>query len=170
MYERPDVRLHELTHAFTNIYYIPTWFSEGIAVLMQTEYAGGGSHPKFESLHTDLRVDLDGVNQLENWGGHIGDILSDPLTQWRYRYAYTLVSELQERYGTDFYIRVFELMEADGLHHKLTGRMKTSFVVYYFSQTAGEDLVPFFKKLHFKVRKLSKEDILEQIPKIESRG
>ena len=41
--------------------------------------------------------------------------------------------------------------------------MKTSFLVYYFSEAAGEDLVPFFRKLHFKVRKLTKEDILNQI-------
>ena len=41
MYEKHGVRAHELTHAFTNIYYIPVWFSEGIAVLIQTEYAKG---------------------------------------------------------------------------------------------------------------------------------
>ena len=160
MYEKHGVRAHELTHAFTNIYYIPVWFSEGIAVLIQTEYAKGGSHPKFDSLQGDLRLDLDGVNQLESWGGHTDN---NPLTQWRYRYAYTLVAELRERYGHDFYIRVFELMEADGLHQKLMGSMKTSFLVYYFNKAAGEDLVPFFRKLHFKVRKLTKEDILKQI-------
>ena len=160
MYEKHGVRVHELTHAFTNIYFLPVWFSEGIAVLIQTEYAKGGLHPKFDSLEGDLRVDLDGVNQLESWGGHTDN---NPLTHWRYRYAYTLVAELWQRYGTDFYIRVFKLMEADGLHQKLVGTMKTSFLVYYFSEAAGEDLVPFFRKLHFKVRKLTKEDILNQI-------
>ena len=54
-------------------------------------------------------------------------------------------------------------MEADGLHQRLVGTMKTSFLVYYFSEAAGEDLVPFFRKLQFKVRKLTKEDILNQI-------
>ena len=160
MYEKHGVRVHELTHAFTNIYFLPVWFSEGIAVLIQTEYAKGGTHPKFDSLEGDLRVDLDGVNQLESWGGHTEN---NPLTHWRYRYAYTLVAELWERYGTDFYIRVFRLMERDGLHQKLAGTMKTSFLVYYFNEAAGEDLVPFFRKLHFKVRKLTKEDILNQI-------
>ena len=160
MYEKHGVRVHELTHAFTNIYFLPVWFSEGIAVLIQTEYAKGGLHPKFDSLQADLEIDLDGVNQLESWGGHTDN---DPLTQWRYRYAYTLVAELWEKYGADFYIRVFRLMERDGLHQKLAGNMKTSFLVYYFSEAAGEDLVPFFQKLHFKVRKLTKEDILKQI-------
>lgn len=160
MYEKHGVRVHELTHAFTNIYFLPVWFSEGIAVLIQTEYAKGGLHPKLDSLEGDIRVDLDGVNQLESWGGHTEN---NPLTHWRYRYAYTLVAELWERYGTDFYIRVFRLLERDGLHQRLVGTMKTSFLVYYFSEAAGEDLVPFFRKLHFKVRKLTKEDILNQI-------
>ena len=160
MYEKHGVRVHELTHAFTNIYFLPVWFSEGIAVLIQTEYAKGGTHPKFDSLEGDLRVDLDGVNQLESWTGHTEN---NPLTHWRYRYAYTLVAELWKRYGKDFYIRVFRLMERDGLHQKLEGTMRTSFLVHYFSEAAGEDLVPFFRKLHFKVRKLTKEDILNQI-------
>ena len=70
MYEKHGVRAHELTHAFTNIYYIPVWFSEGIAVLIQTEYAKGGLHAKLDSLKADVRVDLNGVNELENWRGH----------------------------------------------------------------------------------------------------
>lgn len=160
MYEKQGVRVHELTHAFTNIYYIPVWFSEGIAVLM-SEYAQGGSHRKFDSLKADVRIDLNGENELENWTGHTEN---SPLTQWRYRYAYTLVAELWERYGNDFYIKVFELMEADGLHQQLESLMPTSILVYYFSQVAGEDLVPFFRELHFiKVRRLKKADIVKYI-------
>ena len=33
-------------------------------------------------------------------------------------------------------------MERDGLHQKLAGTMRTSFLVYYFNEAAGEDLVP----------------------------
>lgn len=160
MYEKHGVRAHELTHAFTNIYYIPVWFSEGIAVLIQTEYAKGGLHAKLDSLKVDARVDINGVNELENWGGHTEN---SPLTQWRYRYAYTLVAELWERYGADFYIKVFELMEADGLHQQLEDLMPTSILVYYFSQAAGEDLVPFFRNLYFKVQHLTKADIIKYI-------
>jgi hypothetical protein len=167
MYEKHGVRAHELTHAFTNIYFLPVWFSEGIAVLIQTEYAKGGTHPKFDSLKgIFLRVDLDGVNQLENWGGHLD---GGPLTQWRYRYAYTLVAELRKRYGNDFYIKVFQLMEADALHQRLEGKTRTSFLAYYLSKAAGEDLVPFFEALQFKVRKLTKEDILKQIEEMNSQ-
>ena len=102
MYEKHGVRVHELTHAFTNIYFLPTWFSEGIAVLMQTEYVKGGSHPKFDSLERSLKLDLNGINELENWGGHIE---STPLTHWRYSYAYTVVSELRQQYGKNFLSR-----------------------------------------------------------------
>lgn len=167
MYEKHGVRVHELTHAFTNIYFLPTWFSEGIAVLMQTEYAKGGLHPKFDNLKRSLELDLDGFNELENWGGHAE---SGPLTQWRYSYAYTVVSELRKKYGNDLYIKVFALMEADQLHQKLGDDMPTSFLVYYISKAAGEDLVPFFKELKFKVRKLEKSNILEYIQQLRTKN
>lgn len=160
MYENQGVRAHELTHAFTNIYYLPVWFSEGIAVLIQTEYAKGGIHPKLDSLQVDARVDINGINELENWGGHAEN---SPLTHWRYSYAYTLVAELWKRYGTDFYIKVFKLMEADGLHQYLEDLMPTSILVYYFSEAAGEDLVPFFRSLYFRVQPLTKADIIKYI-------
>ena len=167
MYEKHGVRVHELTHAFTNIYYIPVWFSEGIAVLIQSEYAQGGLHRKFDSLKANVRIDINGENELENWAGHTEN---SPLTQWRYRYAYTLVAELWERHGNDFYIRVFELMEADGLHQQLENLMPTSILVYYFSKAAGEDLVPFFRKLHFiKVRRLTKEDIVKYVETLNAQ-
>ncbi len=162
MYDSPGTRVHELTHAFTNIYYLPTWFSEGIAVLMQSEYTRGGAHPKFDNLERNLKLDLDGINLLESWGGHV-NLQATPLSSWRYSYAYTVVSELRKRFGNDFYIKVFELMEEDQLHIKLEGDMPTSMVVYYLSKAAGEDLVPFFKKLQFKVSKLNKTDILQFI-------
>ncbi len=160
MYEKPGVRVHELTHAFTNIYFLPTWFNEGIAVLMQTEWAKGGLHPKFDSLQRNLKRNMAGENDLEDWASHGGD---PKLTDWRYRYAYTIVSELRKRYGADFYIKVFRLMEADQLHNKLPSKMPTIFLVYYLSQAAGVDLVPFFTELAFNVHKLTKEEILQNI-------
>ncbi len=165
MFRSHGTRVHELTHAFTNIYYFPVWFSEGIAVLMQTEYANDNSHPKFDGIDRNLRVGPNGINLLEGWRGHGDHQAGANITQWRYRYAYTVVSELRKLYGKDFYMRVFKLMDEDQLYKKLVGRMSTSFVVYYFSQAAGEDLVPFFKKLQFDVRKLEKDDILQQIEK-----
>lgn len=167
MYQSIGTRIHELTHAFTNIYYLPVWFSEGIAVLMQREYGRDRQFVKFDSLERNLKLDNKGMNQLENWGGHAD--IGGALTMWRYNYAYSVVSELRKRYGHDFYIKVFDLMQKDRLHEKLSGSVSTSFVVYYFSQVAGEDLVPFFKKLQFDVQKLEKSDILKQIEQTKKK-
>ncbi len=158
MYEKPTTRVHELTHAFTSIYHLPTWFDEGLAVLMETEWAKAGLHPKFDNLQTYLRRNPNGTNALEGWDSHGGN---RELVRWRYRYAYTVVSELRKSYGPDFYIKVFRLMDADQLHTKLATQMSTSFLVYYFSQIAGTDLTPFFKELGFEVEKLTKVQILQ---------
>lgn len=159
MFQDMGTRAHELTHAFTSAYFLPTWFDEGIAVMIQTEFAKSRSHPKFDSLEQNLERNMDGVNSLEDWeaGGN------PRLTQWRYSYAYTIIAELQKRCGADFYIKVFELMEADQLHNKLPSRMSTSFLIYYLNQASETDLIPFFESLHFKVRRLTKEDILQNI-------
>lgn len=170
MYEQQDVRAHELTHAFTNIYFLPTWFSEGIAGLIQAEYAKGNSHTKLD-LRGNLKLNLNGVNALEDWTGHTGTspLTGNPLTRWRYNYSYSIVSKLREDYGDDFYIRVFQLMEADRLHQKLPDKMETSFLVYYFSKAAGADLVPFFKELQFPVQRLEKSDILQAIEELNNQ-
>lgn len=156
MYEKPTTRVHELTHAFTSIYHLPTWFDEGLAVLMETEWAKAGLHPKFDNLQRYLKRNPEGINDLEDWDSHGGN---SALVQWRYRYAYTVVSELRKRYGPDFYIKIFRLMDADQLHNKLATKMSTSFLVYYFSEVAETDLTPFFKELAFKVEKLTKAQI-----------
>ena len=53
-----------------------------------------------------------------------------------------------------------------GLHQQLESLMPTSVLVYYFNQAAGEDLVPFFRQLHFNVRPLTKADIIKQIEEL----
>ena len=159
LYQDAGVRAHELTHAFTAPYFLPVWFDEGIAVSIQSEFGKSEHHPKFDSLQGNIRRNLDGVNSLEDWetGG------TPELTQWRYRYAYTVIDALERLYGKDFYIKTFQLMNADQLHNKLPNRMSNSFLLYYLSKAAGTDLVPFFKDLDFTVRKLSKAEILQHI-------
>ncbi|MYE88924.1 hypothetical protein F4X33_08025 [Candidatus Poribacteria bacterium] len=159
MFNQRDVRAHELTHAFTNIYLLPTWFAEGIAVLVQVEYARGKSHRRL-GLYEELKTDLDGRNAVQYWKGHLS---ADQLTQWRYSYSYSIVAELKNRFGEDFYPTLFRLIEADQLHQRLHGEMTTSFLVYYLSQAAGQDLIPFFRELKFQVQQLTKSEILSTI-------
>lgn len=159
MFTQRDVRAHELTHAFTNIYLLPTWFAEGIAVLVQVEYARGKSFRRFD-LHEDLETDLDGRNAVQFWKGHLS---TDQLTEWRYSYSYSIVAELKKRFGEDFYPTLFRLIEEDQLHQRLPGEMATSFLVYYLSEAAGQDLFPFFEELKFDVRRISKSEIMSAI-------
>ena len=107
-----------------------------------------------------MKTDLDGRNAVQYWKGHLS---ADQLTQWRYSYSYSIVAELKKRFGEDFYPTVFQLIEADQLHQRLPGEMATSFLVYYLSQAAGEDLVPFFKELKFDARRITKSEITSAI-------
>jgi len=157
--ERP-VRAHELAHAFTNIYLLPAWFSEGIAVWVEVEYAKGKDHRSVDL--NEIKLTLDGLNAAQEWSGDL-DAGADALTQWRYNYCYTIVAEIKDRFGEDFYPKFFKLMEEDKLYQRLPGNMPTSFLVYYLSQAAGEDLVPFFQSLKFKIQKLSRDEILKAI-------
>ena len=153
MFDQRDVRAHELTHAFTADYYFPTWFTEGIAVFVQIQYAKGGGFKSMD-LQEDMKLDMDDVNALQTWEGH-----ASIDAQWGYGYSFSIVKDLYKRFGEDFYPEIFRLIEADKLHLKLPGQMKTSMLVYYMSQAAGEDLVPYFKELKFNVRRLTKADI-----------
>lgn len=160
MFAQLPVRAHELTHAFTQIYLLPAWFAEGIAVWVEVEYAKGRDHRKVEI--NKMKLTLDGLNAAQEWGGDL-DAGADALTEWRYNYCYTIVAELKERFGEDFYPKFFNLMEADKLYQRLPGQMTTSFLVYYLSQAAGEDLVPYFESLKFKIKRLSKDEILDAV-------
>ena len=160
MYNQKDVRAHELTHAFTNIYLLPTWFAEGIAVFVQVEYAKGKSHGKVD-LHDDLKFDADGTNAAQTWRGHTDAI--GATSRWGYDYSYSIVSELHRRFGEDFYPELFRLIEEDKLHQRLPGAMSTSMLIYYMGQAAGQDLVPFFQDLKFQTRRLTRNEIIKVI-------
>ena len=152
-----SVQAHELTHAFTQVYALPAWLSEGMAVLVEAEYAGGAHWAKAKRSLEPLGLNENDVNIIQNWRGH-GSALPDRSIE-TYAYAYSIVSELRKRYGDDFFKKFFALLAKDGIHYK-AGVLSSSVIVYYMSQAAGEDLLPFFQQLKFDVRKLKREDIL----------
>ena len=153
MFDKRDVRAHELTHAFTTVYYFPVWFTEGIAVFVQNEYAKGAGHLRID-LHDKMKLDMDSVNAIQTWEGH-----GSADVYWGYSYSYSIAKELYERFGEDFYPELFRIIIQDQLHQKLPRQMKSSMLIYYLSQAAGEDLVPFFQELKFNVRRLTREEI-----------
>ena len=150
MFDRRDVRAHELTHAFTTVYYFPIWFTEGIAVFVQNEYAKGAGHLRID-LQEGMKLDMDNVNAIQTWKGHGSDD-----AQWGYSYSYSIAKALYDRFGEDFYPELFRVINQDKLRQKLPRQMDSSFLIYYLSQAAGEDLVPFFQELKFNVRRLTK--------------
>ena len=157
MFDQRDVRAHELTHAFTTMYYLPTWFTEGIAVFVQIEYAKSADFAVLD-LQDNLKLDMDNVNALQTWRGHTAVD-----AQWGYAYSYSVAKELYDRFGEDFYPELFRLIAEDRLHQKLPGQMRTSMLIYYMSQAAGEDLIPFFKELKFNVHPLKRNEIVSII-------
>ena len=150
MFDRRDVRAHELTHAFTTVYYFPIWFTEGIAVFVQNEYAKGAGHLRID-LQEEMKLDMDNVNAIQTWKGHGSDD-----AQWGYSYSYSIAKALYDRFGEDFYPELFRVIKQDKLHQKLPRQMDSSLLIYYLSQAAGEDLVPFFQELKFNVRRLTR--------------
>ncbi len=160
MVQQKGTQAHELTHAFTEIYNIPSWFAEGMSVLVEVEYVKRGYFGEID-IESNIKVNPDGANLVQDWESGTLDILA--LTKWRYDYSYSLVSALKSRFGEDFYAKVFRLIEKEKIYEKTPNRMSTSVLVYYLSKVAGEDLTPFFEKLKFNVRSLTKSEILSII-------
>jgi len=156
-FKERSVQAHELTHAFTSAYALPAWLDEGIAVFVESEYAGGAGWAKMNRNLTPIEYDKDGFNVIQNWRGH-GSALPGRSIE-TYAYAYSIVYELRKRYGDDLFKKFFALVEKDGIHHR-AGTLSSSVIAYYMSQAVGRDVVPFFKEINFNVRKLTKEDIV----------
>ena len=117
---------------------------------MQNEYAKGAGHLRID-LQEEMKLDMDNVNAIQTWEGHGSDD-----AQWGYSYSYSIAKELYDRFGEDFYPELFRVIKQDKPHQKLPRQMKSSMLIYYLSQAAGEDLVPFFQELKFNVRRLTR--------------
>ncbi len=156
-FESKATRAHELTHAFTSVYSLPAWMDEGIAVLVEEEYGGGRGWAQQKTDLKPIKVDEDGRNILQTWRGDNSELPFRSVEL--YAYSYRILKELQLRYGMDLLKRFFSILEQDGVYRRVQ-TLGTSVVVYYLSQAAQRDLVPFFEGLSFKVRKLSRDDIL----------
>lgn len=151
-YER-GARAHEISHCFTMPLGLPAWLEEGIATMVQLEYEPSGRYStwrKQRSLNAERFVDDKGINSIQYWRGHSGGIqakggriLSE---EEAYIFCYALMLELKEKNGEDFFKKFFALLLQNRAY-----RADTNSVVYFMSQAAGKDLVPFFKNLKFDV-------------------
>ena len=96
MFDQRDVRAHELTHAFTTVYYFLVWFVEGIAVFVQNEYAKGSGHSRMD-LQDKMKLDMDNVNAMQTWEGH-----GSADVEWGYSYSYSIAKETVRPFGRGF--------------------------------------------------------------------
>ncbi|MDA1193460.1 MAG: hypothetical protein O3A46_17425 [Candidatus Poribacteria bacterium] len=137
---------HELTHALQyNCIGIraPAWFAEGLAMMVQTEFAGYGvTTPRA----TVLGPDDEGFNLIQQWRAHGTEQQPWPpdLERDGYRHGYHIVLTLRNRYGDPFYHRLFKLLspKTDG---DWGDEMNDSRFVAVMSAAAGESLVPYFR-------------------------
>lgn len=97
MFERKEVRAHEMTHAFLSRFMFPTWVDEGFAVLVENSYTDTPNHPHFtvDEMLENIRRDANGVNAIQHWTEGQG-IYADPdLTEWCYRYSYSIIGFIE---------------------------------------------------------------------------
>ena len=156
-FESKATRAHELTHAFTAGYALPAWMAEGFAVLVEEDYGGGRGWAQQKTDLEPVGYDAEGRNSLQTWRGDNSKLPFRSADL--YAYSYRILKELQQQYGMDLFSRFFSHLEKDGVARKVQ-TLGNSVVVYYLGQAAGEDLVPFFESLSFKIRRLTREEIL----------
>lgn len=146
---RPSIRAHEMTHAFTSIYGLPAWLSEGIAVLVEAELTGGAMWARSGRNLKTLGFDANGYNVIQTWR-RSGSPLEFRSAE-TYTYSYSIVAELRDRYGDPFFARFFQLLKAKVEGGDIRVREDAE-IIALMSQAAGEDLTPFFTRtLEFKL-------------------
>jgi hypothetical protein len=143
---------HELSHALLSPYLLPAWLDEGIATLVQYDYALGRPLTEDGTLLTPLGLDKDGYNTLERWRGDASALpFRSPET---YAHAYAIVKEIQRRYGNDIFIRLFQDFAKTKPH--LQGKqLDTSDILAGLNRVTGQDVRPFFDEIRFRTGRSS---------------
>ncbi|GIX06525.1 MAG: hypothetical protein KatS3mg115_0928 [Candidatus Poribacteria bacterium] len=141
---------HELAHALLGVYALPAWLNEGIATLVEVDYAKGRPLRGTGRFPEPLGFDPEGYNIIETWRGD-----GNPLpfrSGETYSYAYAIVKELQRRYGEDVFVRFFAELKRTKPH--LQGTLLTSEqIVDVLERLVGPEVREFFAKtLRFRVR------------------
>jgi len=158
----PSVRAHEMTHAFTSVYGLPAWLSEGVAVLVEAELTGGAAWARAGRNLKPLGFDQNGYNVIQTWrreGSSLPFRAEDT-----YTYSYSIVAELRDRYGDPFFQRFFRLLRAEAEAGKVRLHADAE-IVALMSQAAGVDLTDFFTRtLRFKLEPLPEKEAASPRP------
>lgn len=158
----PSVRAHEMAHAFTSIYGLPAWLSEGIAVLVEAELTGGAMWARSRKNLKTLGFDANGYNLIQTWR-RPGSPLELRSVE-TYTYSYSIVAELRDRYGDPFFARLFQLLKAKIEAGDIRARDDAE-IVALMSQAAGENLTNFFTHtLEFKLEPFPQTQVTSPTP------
>ncbi len=135
-------RAHEMTHAFTMLYGVPSWLDEGLAVLVEGELAGRAEWAKQRRSLNPIAPHVGPYNAIQLWREEGSDLpFGDVET---YSYSYSIVAELRDRYGDVFFQRLFGTLHAQVMAEKRLRERSDGEIVDVMSQSAGEDLRGFF--------------------------
>jgi hypothetical protein len=146
-FESQATLAHELTHALLSKYGLPAWMDEGIATLVEHDYANGAP---WVGEHTTLKpvgLDANGYNMLQTWRGD-----SNPLpfrSVETYGSAYAVVKEIQRRYGDDVFVRLFRSLDSSKTHLR-SNRLTTSELIGALNRVTGQQTERFFEELRFR--------------------
>lgn len=107
--------IHEVTHLLDYAYIgklAPPWFMEGIATMIENDFLEGQNQLRKMPIK-----DENGVNLLQEWGGHraTGNMLPGGMELEAYNHSYYILSQLHQRYGDDFYRKLFVEMHRSPL-------------------------------------------------------
>ncbi|MAF09715.1 hypothetical protein CMK11_04620 [Candidatus Poribacteria bacterium] len=147
-FENRTALAHEMTHALLAAYRLPAWFSEGIATLVEVDYAESDRTDYADVTIEPIGLDENGRNVIQNWRGH-GSDLPDRSSD-TYGSAYAIVREIGRRYGPEVYPRFFQDLRATKAHLAGDGPSITV-IVRTLSRVADTDVTPFFAEIAFDI-------------------
>jgi len=148
-FESKATLAHELTHALLARYGLPAWLDEGIATLVEHDYALGAPWVGEHATLKPLGLDANGYNILQTWRGD-GNPLPFRSTE-TYGAAYAIVKEMQRRYGEDLFARLFRALDPSRRPFR-PNRLTTRELIEALNRVTGEQSERFFEELRFRTK------------------
>jgi len=148
-FEDHTVLAHEMTHALLNAYRLPAWFSEGIAALVEVDYAKSSRTDFGKYTTKPIGLDESGHNVIQTWRGH-GSALPERSSE-TYGSAYAIIREIRMRYGDDVYPLFFGDFKVTKAHLASGDELSLDVIIDTFNRVTGRDVAPFFQEIQFDV-------------------
>ncbi|MBT3269204.1 hypothetical protein HN371_18815 [Candidatus Poribacteria bacterium] len=147
-FESGAVLAHEMTHTLLNAYRLPAWFAEGIATLVEVDYAKSARIDYADVSIAPIGLDENGHNVIQTWRGHASEL--PERSSETYGSAYAIIREIRARYGPNVYPRFFRDLRETGAHLAGDG-VSLGVIIRTLSRVSGTDVAPFFVGIEFDV-------------------